>query len=200
MTKWQFLSCLEQKLMMLPPAEREDRLAFYGEMIDDYVEEGMTPEEAVAAIGSVDDVMAQIITDVPLAKIVKEKITPKRRLRGWEITLLAVGSPVWASLLVGAVAVVLALYVSLWAAVVSLWAAFAAVVGSSLGGLFSGVVLMVTGYVPTGLALVAAALVCGGLSIFVFYGCCGVTKGLVKLTRVTLSAIKKSFIKKGESL
>ncbi|MBQ5841323.1 MAG: DUF1700 domain-containing protein [Clostridia bacterium] len=200
MTKYEFLAQLERALSALPVAEREDRLSFYGEMIDDRMEEGLTAEEAIAAIGSVDVVASQIIAEMPLTALVKEKIRPKRRLKGWEITLLIVGSPVWLSLLIAAAAVVLAIWVSLWAVVIALWACFAALVGSAVGGIVGGITLAATGYVPTGLALIAAALVCGGLGILMFFACRGVAKGLARLTALTVTAFKKSFVKKGESV
>ena len=196
MTKYEFLAQLERALAPLPVAEREDWLSFYGEMIDDRVEEGMTAEEAVAAIGSVDAVVSQIIAETPLTTLVKEKMRPKRRLKGWEITLLIVGFPVWVSLLIAAAAMVFALWVFLWAIVVALWACFAALVGSAVGG----IILAATGYVPTGLALIAAALVCGGLGILMFFACRGATEGLARLTALTVTAFKKSFVKKGESV
>ncbi|MBQ9841524.1 MAG: DUF1700 domain-containing protein [Clostridia bacterium] len=198
MTKLEFLSQLERALSALPAAERADRLDFYREMIDDRMEEGLTEQQAVEAIGSVDTVVAQIAADIPLATLVKQRIKP-RRLSGLAVTLLVVGSPVWLSLLIAAAAVALSLYVSLWAVVISLWSAFAAVVGAAFGGLVGGTVLAVTGYVPSGLALVAAALVCGGLAILMFFGCRAVSRGLVRLTAVSMTALKKRLVRKGEA-
>jgi len=68
-----------------------------------------------------------------------------------------------------------------------------------VGGLVGGTVLAVTGYVPSGLALVAAALVCGGLAILMFFGCRAASKGLVRLTAVSMTALKKSLVRKGEA-
>ena len=87
MTKQEFMANLRAKLSGLPTQDVEDRLSFYCEMIDDRTEEGLSEEEAVSAIGSVDEVVSQIIADIPLAKIAKEKIKPKRRLWAWEIVL-----------------------------------------------------------------------------------------------------------------
>lgn len=198
MTKLEFLSQLDRALSALPAAERADRMDFYREMIDDRMEEGLTEQQAVEAIGSVDTVVAQIAADIPLTALVKQRIKP-RRLSGLAVTLLVVGSPVWLSLLIAAAAVALSLYVSLWAVVIALWAAFTAVVGAAFGGLVGGIVLAVTGYVPSGLALVAAALVCGGLAILMFFGCCAVSRGLVRLTAVSMTALKKSLVRKGEA-
>ena len=101
MTKQEFLDSLRARLSGLPRQELEERLAFYGEMIDDRIEEGRTEEEAVLDIGSADEISAQIIKDIPLTKIAKERLKPKRSIKTWEIVLLAVGSPygsLWQSL------------------------------------------------------------------------------------------------------
>ena len=89
MRKQEFIDRLRENLSGLPTAETEERLDFYEEMIEDRMEEGISEEEAVAAIGSPDKIAAQIIEEIPLKKIVKEKIKPKRKLKAWEIVLLA---------------------------------------------------------------------------------------------------------------
>ena len=64
-------------------------------MIDDRMEDGISEEEAVEGIGTVDQIYEQIMSDMPLVKLVKEKVKPKRKLKAWEIVLLTLGSPVW---------------------------------------------------------------------------------------------------------
>lgn len=88
------------------------------------MEEGFSEEEAVSAIGSVEDIVRQSIADIPLAKIAKERIRPKGHLKVWEVILLTLGSPIWLSLSVAAAVVILALYILLWAVMISLWAIF----------------------------------------------------------------------------
>ena len=73
MTKLQFLLALHDKLAGLPRNEVEERLNFYSEMIEDRMEDGLSEEEAVAAVGSIDEIAEQITADIPLIKIVKEK-------------------------------------------------------------------------------------------------------------------------------
>ena len=48
MNKQEFLSALQNALAGLPKKDRQKTLAFYSEMIDDRMEDGMTEEEAVA--------------------------------------------------------------------------------------------------------------------------------------------------------
>ena len=119
MKKTEFLSELQTKLAGLPEQDLEERLGFYGEMIDDKMEEGIPEDEAVAQIDTTDEIVSQIVAEYPLAKIVKEKVKPKRRLRPWEIVLLIVGSPLWLSLLIAAFAVALSLYITLWSLIIS---------------------------------------------------------------------------------
>jgi len=199
MNKQEFLAQLRCGLSALPQADAEERLSFYSEMIDDRVEEGLSEEEAVSAIGSADAVIAQIIADTPLPKLVKHKLSTKKRLSPWVVVLLILGSPVWLSLLIAAVSVVLSLYISLWAVVISLWAVFVSLMGCAIGGLAGGVGLAVGGHVSTGLALIAAGLVCAGLSILGFFGCRAATKGAVWLGEKMILSLKRGIVGKGEA-
>ena len=196
MTKLQFLLSLNQKLSGLPQDEVEERLHFYAEMIEDRMEEGILEEEAVAAVGDVDQIAAQITAEIPLMKIVKDKVKPKRKRNAWEVTLLAVGSPVWVPLLIAAVAVIFSLHVSLWAIVVSLWAAFASVAVCVVVCVMIGLIFAISSDVYVGLMAVAAGFVCGGFAIFLFYGCKAATKGTALLAKMMALAVKKSITKK----
>ena len=183
MNKQEFLQALGKGLSGLPYAEQDKWMDFYGEMIDDRVEEGLSEQEAVAAVGSVDEIAAQITEDVSSAE---QKAKPQRRLAAWEIVLLVVGSPIWLSLLIAAVAVLLALYASLWAIIVALWAVFASLIGCAFGGIAGGAGFALGGKPFTALAMIGAGLVCAGLSIFAFFGCKAATKGAVWLIKITM--------------
>ena len=197
MTKLNFLLSLNEKLAGLPKNEIEEHLNFYVEMIEDRIEDGMPEEEAVAAAGTVDEIAEEIIADIPLFKIAKEKIKPKRKPRALEIVLLAVGSPVWLPLAIAAAVVMLALYISLWSIIVSLWSVFASLVGCTIGGVVLSVVLLVSGRL-VGVGMIGVSLVLAGLAILSFIGCSAATKGTVLLTKKTALTIKKRFIKREE--
>ncbi|MBQ7565830.1 MAG: DUF1700 domain-containing protein [Oscillospiraceae bacterium] len=194
MNKQEFLDRLRQALSGLPQEDIDERLSFYGEMIDDRVEDGLTEQEATAEIGSAEDVAAQIVADTPLTKIVRERVRPKRRLRVWEIVLLALGSPIWLSLLIAAFAVGLSVYVVIWAVIVSLWAVDVSLIVSALGGVTVGVLQLSRG--EPGLALVGAGIVLAGLSIFLFFGCKAATRGAAILTKKLAKGIKALFLRK----
>lgn len=196
MERLDFLLQLRERLSCLPQSDTEERLTFYNEMIDDLMEEGLSEQEAVAQIGNVDEIVSQILQDTPLSTLVKERIKPKQRMKPWQILLLAVGSPLWFSLLMAALAVGISLYAVLWVLVICLWAVFAAVAACALGGMAGGGIFAASGNRLVGIATIGAALVCAGVSIFLFCGCKAATKGAARLTGKIISATKRCFMKK----
>ena len=196
MTKEEFSAELRAELSGIPQEELCERIEFYMEMIDDRMEEGLSEEDAVADVGTVKEIAAQILADLPMTKIVKEKIKPKRKLRAWEILLLAVGSPIWGSLLITAAAVLLSVYVTLWSVIGTLWAVFGTLVGTSAGAVAVGVLMIVRGTVASGIGMFGGALVCAGVAIFAFFGCLYATRGVVCLTKGIFLWCKRRLIRK----
>lgn len=196
MSKKEFLDCLRQKLVGLPKKEVEERLSFYSEMIDDRIEEGLSEKEAVSDIGQVGDIVSQIVEDIPLTKIAKERIKPKRRLKAWEIILLALGSPIWLSLGISVLAVIFSLYVSLWAVVVSIWAVFISVAVAAPCSVLVGIVYALMGGALMGVIMIGGGIFCSGLAIFVYAGCKAATYGTLQLGKRIALGIKRSFIRK----
>ncbi len=196
MSKQDFLNKLKAELSGLSAADMDERLAFYAEMIDDRMEDGLTEEEAVAAIGTVEDIAAQIIADIPFSRIARERIKPSRRLRGWEIALLVMGVPLWLPLGIAAMAIIVAVYASLWSVIISLWAVFASLACCGPCGVAAGVYFAISGTPLPGIVTVGAGLVCAGLAIFAFFGCKAATVGTLRLTRKVAIGIKKSLIAK----
>lgn len=196
MTKQEFLTRLEEELSGLPKGDIAERLAFYGEMIEDRMEEGAGEEEAVAGIGPVDAVAKQIIDEIPIGKLVRERIKPKRRMEAGEIILLILGSPIWLSLLIAAFAVILAVYIVIWAVIISLWAVFVAFVVCVPAAAAIALYLMLKGSTLQGIAMIGAAVMLAGLSVFLFFGCRILSKGAVFLTKKIFYWIKSLFIRK----
>lgn len=196
MSKQEFLAELKARLSGLPQLDIEERLIFFGEMIDDRIEEGLTEEEAVSAIGTVDEVAGQIVAETPLTKLVKERVKPKRSLRAWEIVLLVLGSPVWLSVLIAVFAVIFAVYVAIWSVIISLWAILASLAVSSLAAVVAAFVFAFNSSWLTGAAMLGAGIFCAGLSVFLVFGCRAVTKGVLALTNKAAMCVKSMFIGK----
>ena len=92
MRKQEFLDELNKKLSDLSRSEAEERISFYSEMIDDMIDEGLTESEAVAKICTNESIQSRV-------KEPESDTRTKRRPKTWEIVLLALGSPIWISLL-----------------------------------------------------------------------------------------------------
>ena len=199
MRKDEFLTRLRSECYGLPQSDIEERVTFYSEMIDDRIEEGFSEEEAVFEAGDLDDIVAQIVADFPFSKLVKQKITPKKP-KTWEIVLLALGSPVWLSLLIAALAVLLSLYISVWSVILSLWAVFVSLIACALGGIAAGIGFTFGDSALAGVAMIGMGIICAGLSIFLFYGCKAATNGILFLTKNTVLYLKKQLIKKERAI
>lgn len=198
MDKHEFLAKLRNALAGLPEKDVEERLSFYSEMIDDRMEEGLSEQEALSAVGSVEEIASEIIVEMPFTTIAKERVKRNRRLKTWEIILLVLGSPIWLSLAIAAIAVIFSLYISLWSVIISLWAVFASVVASAFGVAAGGVALLCVGKTVPAMAMIASGLVCAGLSIFTYFSCKAATKGILALTKKIGLGIKNCFLKKEE--
>lgn len=198
MTKQELLMRLRKGLSGLPQEEVEERLSYYEEMAEDRMEDGLSEEEAIAQIGNPEDIARQIIADTPLPKLVKEKIKPKKEMKGWELGLILLGAPIWLSVLIAIAAAVFAVYTAIWAVIVALWAVEVGLCGGVIGGLASGIWFIYTGgSTLTGLVVAGVAIACAGLAIFMFFGYKAVTKGMLVLTAKLSGRLKHRIIGKG---
>lgn len=198
MNKQEFLDNLKGALSGLPQSEIDGRLAFYAEMIDDKVEEGMSEEQAVAELGSSEGIASKILSEIPITRLIKERVKPKRRLSVWEFVLLFLGLPVWFPLIIAVFAVILTVYVAVWSVILSLWAVFVSFIASALFGAVCGVLSIICSNALKGISLIGLSIVFLGLSILMFFACLAATKGILLLTKKTAIYIKSSFIKKGD--
>lgn len=196
MNKQEFLDALRKELCGLPKEATEERLAFYSEMIDDRIEEGVSEEEAVAFLGNTNEIAKQIVAQTPLIKIAKEKFKTKNRFSVLEILLLILGSPIWLTIGISLIAVILSVYISLWSAIISLWAVFVSLVASALGGVLAGIGFAFFGNISTGIAMICAGMIVAGFSILMFFSAKVATKGILILTKKFAIFIKNVMAKK----
>ena len=216
MTKLEFLDKLQAGLLGLTESDAQERLNFYSEMIDDRMEEGLSEEQAVAQVGDVQVIVANILAEIPQnapvqadAEVVKQVIakvekpthhqaTPKKEekkhMETWQIILLILGFPLWLPLLAAAFSVVISLIAVLWSMVGTLWGAlFGTLAGVGLGVTLFGLLCIIAGNWVMGIALFGGGLACIGLAVFAFYGCIYATKGAAWLTKMTFVGIGKLF-------
>lgn len=192
MTKEGFLAQLRQQLWALPEADRQNSLDYYAEMIDDRMEDGLTEEEAVAAIGNLEEIVQQILGETPRPPVEVKPEQKQQKLKQdntktWLIILLVLGSPVWIPLLASAIGTVIGIYVSLWSVVIALYAAFLALAVSSVGCIVGSFFMF--GGVTGGIVAWGAAMVCAGLAILLLLLANLAAKGMVKLTKLVWNSI-----------
>lgn len=200
MNKTEFIAALRQRLSYLPPEEVNGPIGFYAECIDERLEDGMTEEEAVAALGSVEEVARTIEADLPLTTLVKQRVKEKKERSGgsktlW-VVLAVVGFPVWLPLLIAAGSVLLAVYFVIWAVIVSLWAVEVSLIVAAVGGAALGAVYFFRGEGAQGALLFGAGLALAGLAIFFFFVCRAAGKGAAVLTKKIALWFKSLFVKR----
>lgn len=200
MYKADFLARLQASLCGLPPDDVEERIRFYSEAIDDRIEDGLSEYEAVKAIGTVEDVTDQILSETPITRLVTQKMRPKRALAAWEIVLIAVGSPVWVPLLIAAFAVVFSVYVSLWAVAFALWAVVIADAAAAIGAVGSALSAFLEGNVALGLLGLGLACLAAGSAILLHFATVAATKGLARVMVLFTMWLKRCLVRKEQAL
>ena len=203
MSRDAFIGELRHRMAGLPKEAVDRTVEYYSELIADSMEDGLSEEEAVSRLGSLDEIVANVVKDTPLPQIIETRIQEKKAKRGgiraWEVILLVLGAPLWLPLLLAVLAVVLALYVTLWAVVIALWAVVAAVILTGVVAVVVGIVELCRLHLPQGLVLLGGGLVCMGLCALLFLLMKLITVGTVKLCKLIWTGIKSLFVgKKGK--
>lgn len=195
MNKSELLNELSQRLSGIPQSEAEKTINYYSEMIDDRIEDGESEEDAVKAVGDIDEIVRNAMSQVPLTGLVKQSVKRNFRLSVPVIILLILGSPIWLSLLIALFAVIFAVYVTIATVIISLFAVVAAFVVSGIVSVIASPFL-----IPVSLYTSAMYFSCGlvilGLSIFAFYVAVILSKYIIRFTKFVIIKIKSLFIRK----
>lgn len=195
MNKQQFLSALRRGLSQLPPEEIEKQAAYYSELIDDMIEDGMMEYEAVARLGSVEDIYQDILQNMPLPLLVRTGTKPRGGWTALSIVLIILGFPIWFSLAVAVLAVILSVYIVIWAVVI---VAFAVVLSIAVCTLAAIVVFIRLLFGSAALAVLAlgCAFVLAGLGIVAWIFAFAFAKLVVRATSAIGRGVKRIFIRK----
>ena len=199
MSRDAFIGELRHRMAGLPQEAVDRTVEYYGELIADSMEDGLSEEEAVARLGSLDEIVASVVKDTPLTQIVQTRVQEKKAkgVSAWVVVLLVLGAPVWLPLLIAVLAVVIALFIALWAVVIALWAAVGAIILTGLAAIVVGVIELIRAHLPQGLVLLGGGLVCLGLCALLFLLMKLLTVGTVKLCKLVWTGIKSLFVGKG---
>ena len=190
MQKVEFLALLRQRIAILPQHEIEQTVEYYSEMIDDYVESGHTTEQAIAQMGGLDNVAAQVLAGEQIP--VYEAYGVQKRKKNGLLWLVILGFPVWLPLLITAFCLVLTAAIALLTlAMVTPWSLVVSF-GASAIALFAAAPAVLVGEGLAALALtVGAALILAALCIL----CTMAALRLSKLGGKGIGAMFKGFFR-----
>lgn len=195
MDKVNFLTQLREALQRLPQYEIDQSVAYYSEMIDDRVEDGMSEEEAVASLGNINDIAIQIINETPVVpKAIARANTGSRTLN---IVLLVLFSPIWVPVALAFILTVFSIYFAIWMVILSLWLVVFALVVGGLATAAAAVPMLAFTHPLTALYAVGSGLALVGIGLFCFFGVLAVSKGLFALTKTFASKVRSLFVKEG---
>ena len=193
MSKEAFLAALRERLSGFPRDDIEERILFYEEMIDERIEDGMPEEEAVAAVGSPDEISRQIMSEIPLSKLVMNKVKPKRGLRAWEIILLVLGFPLWFPLLIAFFAILLSLYIVVWSGVICVYAVNFSFAAGAVASIPCAAQYFLSNNWAGALFMIGAGIALAGITLLTFVLSAAFTKGMLKLTGRFFGRVKSLF-------
>ena len=201
MNKEQFLNELKKGLSGIPKEDLDERVNFYSEMIDDRIEEGMSEEEAVSAIGDVKTIVSQIMAETPITTIVKERVNKEKEKKKGGISvatliIIVLTFPLWLPIVATIFGLAIALFAVVWSLVVAFYAVTIGLIVAGAASIVWVLGLLFYGNLSgAGLGL-GAGLFCLGLGVLMVYGCVACTKGAILLTVKALVGIKKALVGK----
>lgn len=186
MNKGEFINELRSRLKSLPEIDVETSLDYYSEMIDDCIEGGMSEEEAVKSMGTIEEIAGQILSEVQEKRsihLTKEIPTKEAyKLRIWEILLLILGSPVWVPIIISVLAIIISVYLVIWSVIVVFYSAAISLGAGALCGFIGSIALTITANFAYAMLFFGCGLLSVGLTILWFMICNFSAKWVVQLT------------------
>lgn len=199
MNRKEFIDGLRDGLSGMPEHEMEERISFYNEMIDEHMANGESEETAIAAIGSVDAAVAQISSEIPLAKLVRDRVRPKKKVNVGLIILLVLGFPVWFPLALAALSIMFTVYLVIWVIILAFFIVDLALAIAAVATLPGAVIYLMSSNVPGVVFAIGVGLICAGLAVLIFQGSAAMGGWLLRQTGNVLLSIKKALIGKDDN-
>ncbi len=196
MNRQEYLDEIKEKLLGLSEEDIDKALEFYMEALDDRIDDGLTEEQAINAVGTADEVAEQILMDTPLPKLVSATVKPKRDMKAWEIVLLILGAPLWIPLLIALFSIAFSVVCVIFSLILVVIAVVFSFIAGGLAALIAGLVGIIAGDGIIALAKFGAALILIGLGALLFLPCKSLVLWLIELCGRFFKWIKKQFVKR----
>lgn len=199
MTKLEFLDALQARLASLPENEVYRLLGYYAEMIDDRVESGMSEEEAVEALGSMDSIIESIINDMSIPKLMRARVKESSHRVGnkvlW-IILVILTFPFWFPAVMACFGAVFSVFMAIWGVIIGLFVAIGALAVSGVGCIIGGLFFLFTKPLPVALFALGVGCILSGVTIFMIKPIKHIAKWLGKGISSLVRKIKALLFKK----
>lgn len=187
MKRKEFNKRLRKNLKKVGKSEREEVVNYYNEMIDDRVESGKTEQEAIAELGSPEDLAKKTLNESNPDEVVSADNGKNNDKNGslkplW-IVLIIIGSPLWLGFAIGAAAIALGLLVGVIGLLVGFFAAGGGMILCGVGGVIYGIIALFVnfGYGLTCMGTGLCSFALGALALF----------GLIKLCKYVFGIRRK---------
>ncbi len=197
MNKKEFLDKLKTELERQSISNIENMIEFYDEMICDRMEDGMSEEEAVDSMESIDEIVHEAVLDKSVPTLVKERVKKSRekaKRNGLEwlwIVLAIVGFPVWLPIAIALIAVAFTLFIVFWVLIFTLFVVLLALGISSVACVFGGFILLFGRMsLPAAIAALGIGLILAGICVLVWKPCVALVKNSGKLFSDMVAKIK----------
>ena len=104
MNRNEFIQELSKKLEGYPKEDVQKTIDFYNEIIEDKLEDGISEEEAVLSLGTIEEIVKNFLNEMPLKKLVKNKIKDKKMSTSL-VVLLSSTAIIWLPVLFALIAI-----------------------------------------------------------------------------------------------
>lgn len=156
MNKKEFLKKVEQYLVDLNDIERNRFVSYYKEIIEDYLENGLTEQESIEKIGSPKEIAAMILEKTKSAML---PVQDGKSLL--ERFFVLITFPVWGMMILSLCIMVSCVPISLFAIEIGLLiVGVVSIIGAPL--------VMVDFYISVGIVQLGVGIICFGISIILF--------------------------------
>ena len=142
-----------------------------------------------------DNIIEQILSEIPISKLVKEKVVPKNNLSALSIILIILTAPLWAPVIMSGISAILSLYLAIWGIVLAFYLVVILFVGMGVSLVLASIAHIATGNLTGGMFYIGLSLVLIGLSVILFLGSNWVTKGIILLSKKIWLKLKSFFVK-----
>ncbi len=178
MNKVEFLKELAFCLQKMNDSERNKFVIYYDEMISDYVENGVTEEEAVKKIGTPMKIAEELLDDYDSVKL----NLPSTGSRSLNMLLTIIGFPLWGSVLLAVILCIFSIYIIIWCIPFATGAGSAGLFASAIIGII-GTPFVVTESLSIGIMQLGSGIASIGISILLGIATIDLSRKFISITK-----------------